>query len=126
LFGAASREAPVRAEPHQQVANVTGAWTEAPLQSDDVPDSRSLGASQQILGILLIGGQRPLAVYVFTRRDGVANESGMPITAPIPDSHDSGPDLSLVVRAHEDFSDQYLNLSEYFRQNLTESSDSGQ
>jgi hypothetical protein len=43
------------------------------LQSDDVPNSRSLGASQQILGIRDIGGQRPLAVNVFTRRDGVAN-----------------------------------------------------
>jgi hypothetical protein len=41
-------------------------------------------------------------------------DGNMPITAPIPDSHDSGPDLSLAVRAHEDFSDQYLNLSEYF------------
>jgi hypothetical protein len=40
-------------------------------------------------------------------------DGNMPITAPIPDSHDSGPDLSLAVRAHEDFSDQYLNLSEY-------------
>src|SRR5580700_11262512 len=35
------------------------------------------------------------------------------ITAPIPDSHDSGPDLSLVVRAHEAFLDHYLNLSAY-------------
>jgi hypothetical protein len=33
------------------------------------------------------------------------------ITAPIPDSHYSAPDLSIAVRAHEDFSDQYLNLS---------------
>ena len=68
------------------------------------------GSPQEVVSWLL---EKAAENNVFTRRDGVANECGMPITAPIPDSHDSGPDLSLAVRAHEDFSDQYLNLSEY-------------
>jgi hypothetical protein len=74
---------------------------------EGVRNTKLLG---NLLGILLAttGDGHDLKVRQKLENGNVA------ITAPIPDSHDSGPDLSLVVRVHENCPDQYLNLSAYF------------